>query len=249
MMAELMGAVAFLTRLPVPVPVQVQGRALPLYRLCAWFPAAGLVVGAVAGGGYWLASWAGLPPAAAAWVAVMVEMLATGAMHPDGLADVADGLGGTTPARRLEIMKDSRIGSYGGVALLLTLGGRGILLAALPPEQALADLLLAHAVCRWTPVWTLARYPYARPGGGTGAAFAAAGWREVWWAGATALAAAWLLAGLPGLAAAVAAGVVGGMATAYLARKLGGVTGDVCGAVTEISLLAALAALAVRLPW
>ncbi|HEY3366328.1 MAG TPA: adenosylcobinamide-GDP ribazoletransferase [Symbiobacteriaceae bacterium] len=235
-MREPAGAVAFLTRLPVPgLDPQT-----PLHRLAAWFPLAGLVVGAIAGGTYWASLRLGLSPAVATWAAIVAEMLVTGALHPDGLADTADGLGGATPERRLEIMKDPRLGSYGGVALLLALGGRGVLLAALPPARVLPLLMLAHAAARWAPVWALARYPYARPGGGTGVGFAGAGWREVFLAGATALGAAALLGGPAGLSAAVASGLAGAAATAFLARKLGGITGDVCGAVTEVALLAAL---------
>lgn len=244
MIGEVAGAVAFLTRLPVPGP---DPRA-PLHRLAAWFPAAGLLVGALAAAAHGLASAAGLPPAVAAWAAIAAEMLVTGALHPDGLVDTADSLAGATPERRLEIMKDPRLGSYGGVALLLALGGRGALLAALPAARVLPALVLAHAACRWAPVWALARYPYARPGGGTGAAFAGAGWREVGVAAVVALAAAGLLAGPRGLAAAAAAGAAGAGATAYAARKLGGVTGDVCGAAAEVALLAALLVLTAGAP-
>lgn len=237
---ELAGAIAFLTRIPV---AGVDGRA-PLHRLAAWFPVAGLLVGALAAGAYWLAAAAGLPPAGAAWAAIVTEMAITGALHLDGLADTADGLGGRTPERRLEIMKDPRLGSFGGVALLLALGGRGVLLAALPGARAVQSLVLVHAVCRWAPVWALARYPYARLTGGTGSAFSGAGWREMLLAACTALPAVWLLGGIRGLAAFAVSGLAGVCAAAYMARKLGGITGDVCGAVAEVSLLAGLLVLA-----
>jgi len=239
-MREFVAAIAFLTRLPVP------GADLssPMHRLPAWFPAVGLLVGALVGGAYWAARLAGLPPAAAAWAAVVAEMLVTGALHPDGLADTADGLGGSSPQRRLEIMKDPRLGSYGGAALLLALAGRGVLIDLLPAAGVLPSLMIGHAASRWMPVWALARYPYARPGGGTGAAFASTGWREILLAAATTLTAAWFLAGSRGLVAIGVAALSGGGATAYLARKLGGITGDVCGAVAEVSLLAALLVMA-----
>lgn len=245
MTGEVAGAIAFLTRLPVP-GADWRG---PLHRLAAWFPVAGLVVGALAAGAYQVALLAGLPQAVAVWAAIVAEMMTTGALHPDGLADTADGLAGQTPERRLEIMKDPRLGSFGGIALLVSLGGRGVLLATMPGARVVPALLLAHAACRWAPAWALARHPYARANGGTGAAFVGGGARELAVAGVTALLAAWLLAGVGGLIAAAAAGVAGICATAYVARKLGGITGDVCGAVAEISLLACLLVLAGHLPW
>lgn len=241
---EWAGALAFLTRLPVPG----LDASIPLHRLTAWFPAVGLVVGGLVGGVYWLAMALGMPPKGAAWVVIVVEMLVTGALHPDGLADTADGLAAATPERRLAIMKDPRIGAFGGIALVLTLGGRSVLLMGPPGAQVVSTLVLAHAAARWAPVWALARHPYARPGGGTGAAFSGAGWRELGIATATVVSTAWLLHGTQGLAALVLALMAGVGATAYITRKLGGITGDVCGAVTEVSLLACLLALALRWP-
>jgi adenosylcobinamide-GDP ribazoletransferase len=240
MIGEVAAAIAFLTRLPVPWA----DWKVPMHRLAAWFPLAGLVVGALAAAAYQAALLAGLPPAAAAWAAIVAEMLTTGALHPDGLSDTADGLGGHTVERRLEIMKDSRLGTYGGIALLISLGGRGVLLAAMPGARVVPALLLAHAACRWAMAWALARYPYARPQGGTGAAFVGGGSREVALAGVTVLLAAWFLGGAGGLIALAAAAAAGIAATAYIARRLGGITGDVCGAVAEISLLASLLVMA-----
>jgi adenosylcobinamide-GDP ribazoletransferase len=245
-MRELAGAVAFLTRLPVP---GMDGQQVPLRRLTAWFPAAGLLVGALAGLCFRSTVWFGLPTMVAGWGAILVEMAITGGLHADGLADTADGMGGATTERKLEIMKDPRLGSYGGIALFLTLAGRYVLLAAVPVAQAIPVLVVAHAAARWAPVWALARYPYARPAGGTGAGFVGAGWREVLIAGLTALVAGWILLGWRGLGAAVVSALAGMAATAWIARRLGGITGDVCGAVTEVSLLAALLVLAAKWPW
>lgn len=259
MMRELLGAIGFLTRLPVPaVPLT------DLYRLAAWFPAAGLMVGALTAAAFWAALTAGLPLSVAIWAAVAAEVWMTGALHPDGLADTADGMAGSTPQRRLEIMKDPRLGTYGVIALLLTLSGRGILLAGLRPDSALPVLVLAHGAARFPAVWALARYPDARAGGGLNSGFRGTGTRELAVAGVTVLAAALLLglaapgawsapgpgaAGLPAgpwplgpLAVAVAAVLAGMGATAFAARRLGGITGDVCGAVAEVALLTGLLA-------
>lgn len=238
MLRELVAALAFLTRLPVPAA----WRQVAPHRALGWLPAGGLAVGALTAGVYALALAAGLAPGAAAWAAIAAEMLLTGALHPDGLADTADSLGGDTPERRLAIMKDPGLGTYGAVALILALGGRWVLLSSLPAPSAVPLWILAHAACRWGPVWALARYPYARSGQGTGMAFARAGRRELWLASATAVGAAWLLVGMSGLAV-FAAAVLGAAGAVWMAsRRLGGVTGDVCGAAAEVALLAGLVA-------
>lgn len=238
MLAELRTAIQFLTRIPLPGESATAGLA----RSAAWFPVAGLLVGGIVGLAF-AATALVLPASLAGWVAVAVEMLITGALHPDGLADTADGLAGQTPERRLAIMKDPRLGSYGGVALVLTLAGRLLLLSALPSQQVPAALAVAHTVSRWGPVWGLARYPYAREGGGTGAAFARAGRRELALASGIALAAGWAAGGLWGLVAVLAGAGAAGLVAAYLARRLGGLTGDTYGALAEVGLLTALAVL------
>lgn len=246
MMRELLGAVAFLTRLPTP-----GGASTALHRLAAWFPMVGLIVGGLTGLTFLAAIAAGLPVGVAAWTAVGAEMWITGALHPDGLADTADGLSASTPQRRLEIMKDPRLGTYGVIALLLALGGRGLLLAGMRPGSALPALMLAHAAARFPAVWALTGYPDARAGGGTGSGFQGAGPRELAVAGATVLGAGvalgvaapgvWSAFGLTAPLAVIAAAVLAGVgATAFVARRLGGITGDVCGAVTEVALLTAL---------
>lgn len=241
MIRELLGAIGFLTRLPVPAVPPTD-----LHRLAAWFPAAGLLVGALTGAAFWAALAAGLPVSVAAWAAVVAEIWITGALHPDGLADTADGLAGSTPQRRLEIMKDPRLGTYGVIALLMTLSGRGLLLAGVRPDSALPILILAHGAARFPAVWALVRYPDARTGGGLSSGFRGTGNRELAVAGVTVLSAALLIGWVaPGalaapLALAATAALAGGGATAFAARRLGGITGDVCGAVAEVALLAGL---------
>lgn len=117
---ELQLAAMILTRLPAG---RIPGEAPPIARATWAFPVIGALLGVLAGIVFALASWLGLPAFAAALLAIAAGVLATGALHEDGLADTADGLGGGgTVTRKLEIMKDSRIGSYGVLALLLTLG-------------------------------------------------------------------------------------------------------------------------------
>jgi len=117
---DIPAAIGLLSRLPVPVDTDLATRR---GARAAWaYPLAGLVVGALAGLVAQVALWLGLPPSIAALLALAAMIAITGALHEDGLADSADGLwGGWDRARRLEIMKDSRIGTYGVLALGLTL--------------------------------------------------------------------------------------------------------------------------------
>ena len=113
-------ALMILTRLPAG---RIDGTAPPIPHAAWAFPLVGLLIGALMAAAFHLALWLGLPPLAAALLALATSALATGALHEDGLADVADGFGGgATKTRKLEIMRDSRIGSYGVLALILTLG-------------------------------------------------------------------------------------------------------------------------------
>lgn len=117
---QLRAAFMLLTRLPVG---EAKG-AMPAMADSRWaFPLVGLAVGAIAALSFAFASWIGLPSLVAALIAIGASALATGGLHEDGLADLADGLGGgATKERKLEIMRDSRIGSYGVLALILVIG-------------------------------------------------------------------------------------------------------------------------------
>lgn len=234
---DLAEAMAFLTRLPVPGHA-ARGAA------SAWaWPLAGAVVGLVASLPAWIALRLGLGPGVAAALALLGQAAATGALHEDGLADCADGFwGGRTPERRLEIMRDSRVGSFGALTLalvtLLRWSALSALLAGGPPWGLLA---VAGALSRWPMAWVLAALPPARPDGlarlvgRPGRATLALG-------GALALALA-LLAGWAGLGAALAVLAASG-AWALVARaKVGGQTGDVCGATQQVAEAAALLAL------
>jgi adenosylcobinamide-GDP ribazoletransferase len=144
---DLVAAFTLLTRLPV----SRFGRGAPDMASAVWaFPIVGLVIGAVGGLAYWLMHHFGLPPLLGASWALAAMMLATGAFHEDGLADTADGFGGgPTLERKLEIMRDSRIGSYGALALMLSLLMRVAAIAALNrPGVVLAALIVASMLAR-----------------------------------------------------------------------------------------------------
>jgi len=246
---DLAAAGRLLTRLPFRLgsAEATAGRAGHPARC---YPVVGVLVGVLAGLAYALAAWLALPPFAAALVALAAGMLATGALHEDGLADVADGFGGGRDRdRKLAIMRDSRIGSYGVLALILVLAARGGSLATLAaPGTVIAALVAAHAASRGGLAALMWALPPARSDG-----LAVATGRP---GAADALAAA-VLGALPALLlleldvalAALAATALLQAGLALLARRqIGGVTGDVLGAAQQLGeaavLLAACAGLA-----
>jgi adenosylcobinamide-GDP ribazoletransferase len=230
----LLCAVQFLTRVPTPALTGFESDWIS--RSARYFPLVGTLVGAICAAVFWGASqlWQGQLPA---WLAISVGVLVTGAFHEDGLADTADGLGGgADPTRRLTIMKDSRIGAYGALALLLTLAVKAAALASLPAALGAWALVAGHAAARGASVVTMRGLGYV------GAAEAAK-WKpapadlttgEV--AIALLFAAAPLVFGYS--SAVILALALGGLFAAVLAmtarRLLGGYTGDVLGAVEQV---------------
>ena len=161
-------AFQFLTRLPVP-PVAFAPDGLA--RAVKFFPLVGLVIGSGAAlVGKVLAPHLGRPVAALAVLLYLV--LITGCLHEDGLADVADSLGGWTHEQRLAILHDSHLGSYGGTALVLSLLSRAVLLAGLPLAQFTAYMVSAHVLCRWSMLPLSYYLPPAREREGQGARIA-----------------------------------------------------------------------------
>jgi len=151
----LRAAIVFLTRIPVG---GFPYRDAEWRWAAAWFPLVGALVGAVAGAAAWLAAGAG--PLVAGALAVIASLLVTGAFHEDGLADTADALGGAYDRDRLfAILKDSRIGSFGAAALVMSLLLRVALLARLEAGAPLA-LVMVGAASRVAPVWLMAALPY-----------------------------------------------------------------------------------------
>ncbi|WP_035386883.1 adenosylcobinamide-GDP ribazoletransferase [Ferrimonas senticii] len=152
-------ALAFLTRIPVPEPWLT---GADVGRASRWFSWIGVVIGAIAAMIFSVAALL-LPQSVAAGLTIVVSIMLTGALHQDGLADLCDGFwGGWTAERKLEIMKDSAIGSYGVIALIVALGLPIITLTGLPPALVPLTLLLSHCGSRslagLLPLWL----PYAR---------------------------------------------------------------------------------------
>lgn len=255
---DLAGCLRFFSRLPVPrLPGEGDPHGVPDFRtLPRMLPVAGLIL-ALPGALVLLAAWGlGLGPFLAATLALTAGVLVTGALHEDGLADVADGFGGgATRARRLEIMRDSRIGAYGGVALMLSLALRiGALATLLDRAGAVAALalMLAAALSRAAALAPLTLLGPARSDG-AGASVGRPSGGTLLTASTLALALALLALplGLPPLGAGlmVAACALAALAVTTLARRaIGGQTGDVVGAAQQGAEIAALLALVAAIP-
>lgn len=235
-------AVQFLTRLPVPVLRSFNSSWMD--RSVAYFPLAGLIVGAICAA-VWLVGCKIWPPGIAAMLAVAAGIAATGAFHEDGLADTADGLGGgLTREKRLLIMKDSRIGTYGTVVLLAALGLKVACLSVMTPWAGAAALLAAHTWGRIVPVVASRLVPYAGEAEGAKVAPMMPTDHRLAFALATGLAPALLVPAVP-MVAALAAGIA---ASCWLLAKawelIGGQTGDVLGASEQVFEVAVLLVLA-----
>ena len=240
LLADIGCCVSFYTRLPIPDPEERD------FATAQWAaPVAGAVVGLVIGVTLWLSLATGLPATLAAAIALAAGALLTGALHEDGLADVADGFGGgQTRERKLEIMKDSRVGTYGVIALVLSLLMRWSALAALAASGTftmIAVVVGAHAASRAAIPMFMARVPAARPNG------LSAGVGRV--ASQTALYAATI-----GFALLLPGGFAFALVSALLVialslglerlarRQIGGQTGDVLGTLQQACEIAVLAA-------
>ena len=228
-------AFQFLTRLPVP---QVGFAPDGLARSVKFFPLVGLVIGS---GAALLEKLLAphLDRPASALAVLLYLVLITGCLHEDGLADVADSMGGWSVEQRLTILRDSRIGSYGVAALALSLLSRAVLIAGLPLEHFSAYLVSAHVLCRWSMLPLSYYLSPARENEGQGARIA----------GLTSTAS--LIAGslftivtvIVALRKAAVAPLLSAMAVPLLSgffyvRKLGGVTGDCFGATNQLTEIA-----------
>jgi adenosylcobinamide-GDP ribazoletransferase len=218
-----------MTTLPIPLPGTWS--AGDSGRASVWYPFVGLVIGAIT----WL-TWKGASLVLPAWVAGVVTLVVwvvlTGGLHLDGLADCCDGLlASTSVERRLEIMKDPRVGAFGVIGLVLVLLLKAAALGSLVPSSSFG-ILLAASLARWC-ILPAALLPLARPSG-MGADFAV-GFRRSFmiWGALLPLVLAIFL-GVHGIVAALA-GLGAAAVVLWLAKaRIGGVTGDVFGLVVEI---------------
>jgi adenosylcobinamide-GDP ribazoletransferase len=229
---EFAAALALLTRLPATR--LIDGRPWPDAAATVWaYPLVGALIGAAGGAIFRLAAIAGMPAGLAAVLSIAALLLLTGGYHDDGLADTVDAYGGgATVAQKLEIMRDSRIGAYGTMALIVAFALRGVALASLAPAPGAAALIAACGLGRGAIIVVLLRLQPARADG------IAATLRQtpaaVVIAGLILAAAAAGLLPLRMALLCVAGAVAAGLASAALARRqVGGYTGDILGA-TEV---------------
>ncbi|MEM9582547.1 MAG: adenosylcobinamide-GDP ribazoletransferase [Pseudomonadota bacterium] len=241
-------AFSLLTRLPVP-QADWSDTARPLARAAWAYPLTGLVVSGIAVLAATCALWLGLPAIIAALIFLLCTVMATGAMHEDGLADCADGFwGGWEPARRLEIMKDSAIGTYGVLALLFSFGARWALYAELLGNitWTIGALLVPAVLSRTMMVCVMQTLPNARADG-----LSASTGKPGKVATLIALFISLISMVLLPLSAAsllICATVFAVALLILIARaKIGGQTGDVLGATQQVSEVVALMALVIVL--
>jgi adenosylcobinamide-GDP ribazoletransferase len=227
-------AFGFLTRLPVasaPADPRALGRAV------GWFPAVGAALGAILVIAQRMLDGA-LAPGPGAVAIVALHAALTGGLHLDGVADVFDAVGGGRGQRdrMLAILRDSRIGAHGALALVVALAGKLLAIVELVNAGRIWPLYAAPIAARWAVVPLVVCFPYARPEGLGRAFHDHAGPAQL--AGATAL----LLAGVAWIGAPVIAPLLSALAGAlaiafWLHRRLGGLTGDVYGAAIEAAEL------------
>lgn len=241
-MASLILAIRFLTIVPVPGR-EAEGPGA-LGRAAWWFPVVGLALGAVLA----LAD-TGLtrlfPPLVSTALVLALWKVLTGGIHLDGLADCLDGLAGRDPQQRVAIMRDTRLGVFGAVGLVLLLLLAFAALAETPAALRWRVLFLAPAAGRLAPLWTAARFRPATPDRGLGANFlqgvsALAGWIHLVWVlglAATLLRGSGALVVIPAL-------LLVECWCRLLAARFGGLTGDGLGSVVELTELLVLLAAA-----
>ena len=232
-------AVRFLTI--VPLPGRTAHDVDALGRAAVWFPVVGLGIGFVLVGVERVTSVL-FPSLLAALLTVTAWKVLTGGLHLDGLADCLDGLVGRDAEHRLSIMRDSRIGAFGAIGLILFLLLEIAAVAELPAGLRWRALLVLPSLARATPPLLARCFPPARVEG-HGAAFRAglrASAAPI--ALALALVLAWLGLGVAGLLVAAAAIVAALGFAGFMAARLAGVTGDVLGAGVEVAELAGLLA-------
>lgn len=223
-MNSLLFAIQFMTRIPVPAYDYSDEAAA---RSVRWFPAVGVLVGAVVAGSAWLGLQ--VHPSVGALFALVSWVGVTGALHLDGLGDIADaaGAGHADPERIDAVLADPRLGSFGGIAIVMQLLAKLVLLSVFVPEGELWQLTLVAVAARAAPmIWTL-WLPHRHDDLASQLRAGAAWWRAALGVAVVAIAVPWA----HGLIAFVAAVPLWGL---WLRRSIGGLSGDGHGAGIEL---------------
>ena len=243
-MKPLLAAIQFLT--VIPFPKSFTGGEKELEKCLPFFPVVGLLIGII------IAAFdhvMGLifPPLPASVMTVIAMTAISGGLHMDGLADTADGFFSARPRERvLEIMRDSRTGVMGVLAVVFVIVLKVSVLISLFPPFRPGIIVLMPLAGRCSFVMMMTALPYARREGGLATAFGGGkSWLNVLWTSAFLLAAGWLAGHWMGLAASFSALLMASLFSVYCFRKIGGYTGDTLGAGCEITeIIPAIAALA-----
>jgi len=233
-MRDFLQALSFLTILPVGHHFVTDGKTLS--RSMAFFPLVGLVIGLLLALGYYLFSFL-FPKSIVLWLTIGLLALLTRGLHLDGFADTMDGLGSGGPKEKiLEVMRDSRIGAFGVISLILLIGAKYLILEQISNSSIPYSLILMTAVGRNSMVLVCYRSPYARFGEGLGNPFTKnlGGW-EVTFSSLSAFGIALFIMGVKGILIFLGICLFSLVYRFFFIKKLGGVTGDILGAANELT--------------
>jgi len=225
-------ALQFLTI--ISIPWRRKAREVQIGNSIGYFPVVGLIIGLILASLSWLFGLA-LPPGIVNAMLLVVLVILTGALHLDGLADTCDGLAGhKTVEDRWQIMRDSRVGGFGVIGVVLILLVKYVSLNSIPGTLMIASLVLMPVAGRWAMAYSLFAYPYARPSG-LGKAFKkGARWPGFIVATIITIAIAVVSMQLIGLVILSIVLIITTVLTAYFKKTFAGLTGDNYGAINEI---------------
>jgi adenosylcobinamide-GDP ribazoletransferase len=231
-------ALVFLTRLPIILGFSFELNALRSAARC--FPLIGIIIGGLSGTVFMMSYAVGLPSLLSAFLAIAAQILLTGALHEDAIGDVADGFGGgANPEQKMEIMRDSRIGTYAVLALIFAIGIKVTALSSLTtPLSAFAVLVSSGAVSRSLMVWAMYLMPSARNDGLGHSAGRPAILVALVATFISVLITIVTLGNLVGAVALLFAIMSAALMGLIAFRQIGGQTGDVLGAIQQIAEIA-----------
>jgi adenosylcobinamide-GDP ribazoletransferase len=235
-LSGLLAAFQFLTILPV----KRNFTAEQLGRSSVWFPIVGLAIGLILAAFSWV--FRVFPDAVANVLLIVLMVILSGGIHLDGVADTMDGIAGhRTTEQRLAIMRDSRIGGFGAIGLVLVLLVQYVALngvAGFTDRLMIASLILAPVISRWAMVYAIFAYPYARPTGLGRVYKDAVTWQCCLLATLITLAVSVILLGPCGLIVTAGVWVITSLIAIYIKHQLNGLTGDTYGAINEAATAA-----------
>lgn len=227
-------ALEFLTIIPSPVRSKPGTGQVETGRSLVYFPLVGLLLGLILLGLDFILRLV-LPLQVVGAILIAATAVLTGAIHLDGFMDTCDGLGGHTPERRLEIMKDSRVGAFGVVGVIILLLLKYGALVSLTPGFRMGAIVLMPVLGRWAMVFGVTGYPYARTEGLGKAFVQQANWPRFWIATILALIIIAVFGRWIGVVTFIGVGLVVLGAATFLKRKFNGLTGDSYGALCELT--------------